>query len=120
MSGTHTVIYHVTDDDGVRVSEVLSIEVLNIPPIVRTNEISCRALERCVLDASATIDSLVDLDQITVIWDLDTSIDMNGDGIKDNDADEIGKKIEHVFKREGSYTIRIMAWDENPERLEPE
>ena len=41
---------------------------------------------------------------------------MNGDGIKDNDADEIGKKIEHVFKREGSYTIRIMAWDENPER----
>ena len=32
-SGTHTVIYHVTDDDGVRVSEILSIEVLNIPPI---------------------------------------------------------------------------------------
>ena len=32
-SGTHTVIYHVTDDDGVRVSEVLAIEVLNIPPI---------------------------------------------------------------------------------------
>ena len=51
-----------------------------------------------------------------MVWDLDTSYDSNGDGIKDNDANEVGKKIEHIFKREGSYTIRIMAWDENPER----
>ena len=115
-SGTHTVIYHVTDDDGVRVSEVLSIEVLNIPPIVRTKSVVCNALETCVLDATDTIDSLNDLDQITVVWDLDTSVDSNGDGIKNNDADEVGKQIEHVFKKRGSYSIRVMAWDENPER----
>ena len=116
MSGTHTVVYHVTDDDGVRVSEVLSIEVLNIPPIVRTKEIVCNALDACVLDATGTIDSMNDLDQITVVWDLDTSVDSNGDGVKDNDADKIGKQIEHVFTRQGSYTIRVIAWDENPER----
>jgi hypothetical protein len=115
-SGTHTVIYHVTDDDGVRVSEILSIEVLNIPPIVRTKDIVCNALEACLLDATGTIDSINDLDQITVVWDLDTSVDSNGDGVKDNDADKIGKQIEHVFTREGSYTIRVIAWDENPER----
>jgi len=115
-SGSHTVIYHVTDDDGVRVSEILTIEVLNIPPIVRTKDILCNALETCVLDATGTIDSLNDLDQITVVWDLDTSVDSNGDGIKDNDADKIGKQIEHVFTKQGSYTIRVMAWDENPER----
>ena len=115
-SGTHTVIYHVTDDDGVRVSEVLSVEVLNIPPIVRTKEIACIALETCILDATSTIDSLNDLDQITVVWDLDTSVDSNGDGIKDNDADKIGKQIEHVFRKQGSYTLRVIAWDENPER----
>ena len=57
-----------------------------------------------------------DLDQITVVWDLDTSVDSNGDGVKDNDADKIGKQIEHVFTRQGSYTIRVIAWDENPER----
>ena len=57
-----------------------------------------------------------DLDQITVVWDLDTSTDSNGDGVKDNDADKIGKQIEHVFTRQGSYTIRVIAWDENPER----
>ena len=62
------------------------------------------------------IDSINDLDQITVVWDLDTSVDSNGDGVKDNDADKIGKQIEHVFTREGSYTIRVIAWDENPER----
>ena len=115
-SGTHTVIYHVTDDDGVRVSQILSIDVLNIPPIVRTKEISCLALETCILDATGTIDSLNDLDQITVVWDLDTSVDSNGDGIKDNDADKVGKRIEHTFTKQGSYTIRVMAWDENPER----
>jgi hypothetical protein len=115
-SGIHTVIYHVTDDDGVRVSQILSIDVLNIPPIVRTREISCLALDTCVLDATGTIDSLNDLDQITVVWDLDTSVDSNGDGIKDNDADEVGKRIEHTFTKQGSYTLRVMAWDENPER----
>ncbi|MEC8106787.1 MAG: hypothetical protein VX115_03495, partial [Candidatus Thermoplasmatota archaeon] len=83
-SGTHTVIYHVTDDDGVRVSEILTIEVLNIPPIVRTKDIVCNALEACILDATVTIDSINDLDQITIVWDLDTSVDSNGDGVKDN------------------------------------
>ena len=115
-SGEHTVIYHVTDDDGVRVSEVLTVEVLNIPPIVRTKDVACNALETCVLDATSTIDSINDLDLITIIWDLDTSVDSNGDGIKDNDADKIGKRIDHVFTKQGSYTIQVIAWDENPER----
>ena len=115
-SGSHTVIYHVTDDDGVRVSQILTVEVLNIPPIVRTKDIVCNALETCVLDATGTIDSLNDLDLITVVWDLDTMTDSNGDGIKDNDADKVGKQIEHVFKKQGTYSIRVMAWDENPER----
>ena len=43
-------------------------------------------------------------------------MDSNGDDIKDNDADEVGKRIEHTFTKQGSYTIRVMAWDENPER----
>ena len=115
-SGTHTVIYHVTDDDGVRVSEVLAVDVLNIPPIVRTKDIACNALETCILDATGTIDSLNDLDQITIVWDLDASVDSNGDGIKDNDADKVGKQIKHEFATKGPYTIRVMAWDENPER----
>ena len=58
---------------------------------------ACNALETCVLDATSTIDSINDLDLITIIWDLDISVDSNGDGIKDNDVDKIGKRIDHVF-----------------------
>ena len=115
-SGMHTVVYHVTDDDGVRVSEIITVEVLNIPPIVRYKPIDCLAYENCILDATGTIDSENDLDQLTIIWDLDTSFDSNGDGVKNNDADAVGKRIEHMFKQTGSTTIRVMAWDENPER----
>lgn len=36
--------------------------------------------------------------------------------MKNNDADKVGKQIEHVFKKQGTYEVRVMAWDENPER----
>jgi hypothetical protein len=115
-SGFHTIVYHVTDDDGATSSEVLTIEVINIPPIVRLQKSNCVAYEKCVLDARATIDSLNDIEDLTISWDLDISKDSNGDGIKDNDADLIGNRVEHIFKQEGQITIKAMAWDEDPER----
>ena len=115
-SGSHTIVYHVTDDDGATSSEVLTIEVINIPPIVRLQKSDCIAYEKCVLDARATIDSLNDVEDLTIAWDLDISEDSNGDGIKDNDADLIGKRVEHIFKQEGKITVKAMAWDEDPER----
>ena len=91
-SGSHTIVYHVTDDDGATTSEVLTIEVINIPPIVRLKQTSCLAYEVCILDARGTIDSLNDIDTLTIAWDLDVTEDSNGDGIKDNDADLIGSQ----------------------------
>ena len=51
-SGTHKLVYHVTDNDGAVVSEVLEVMVLNTPPIVRTTAFSCTAYQACILDAS--------------------------------------------------------------------
>ena len=115
-SGSHTVVYHVTDDDGATTSEVTIVEVVNIPPIVRIKSVECRAYDSCVLDARSTIDSLNDLDGLTIAWDIDTSDDSNGDGIKDNDADLIGPRVEYIFKKEGKVVVKAMAWDENPEK----
>ena len=115
-SGSHTIIYHVTDDDGAHSSEVIVIEVLNMPPMVRITDVNCVAYSECILDASATIDSLNDINDITIVWDLDITTDSNGDGIKDNDADLIGKTVSHIFRVSGVTKVKAIAWDEDPER----
>ena len=115
-SGDHTVVYHVTDDDGATSSEVAVVKVVNIPPIVRLRGVECQAFEPCILDARSTIDSLNDLEDLRFSWDLDVSFDSNGDGIKDNDADLIGARVEHEFSRAGKITVKAMVVDEDPEK----
>lgn len=115
-SGSHTIIYHVTDDDGAQTSEVLVIEVLNMPPIVRLQNTECVAYRECYLSAEQTIDSLNDLEGLTIVWDLDITVDSNGDGVKDNDADLVGSSVTHIFRDSGTVRVKAMAWDENPER----
>ena len=115
-SGTHKLVYHVTDNDGAVASEVLEVMVLNTPPIVRTTAFTCTAYQKCTLDASLTLDALNDVDDLTVVWDLDIYDDSNEDGILDNDADLIGKTVEHVFRKDGLQSVKVIAWDEDPER----
>jgi hypothetical protein len=87
-----------------------------MPPKVRITDVSCIAYSECVLDASATIDSLNDINDITIVWDIDITSDSNGDGIKDNDADLIGTTVSHVFRISGVTKVKAIAWDEDPER----
>ena len=115
-SGIHKLVYHVTDDDGAHSSEVLEVLVLNTPPIVRTAPFSCMAYQPCLLDASSTLDALNDLNDLTVAWDIDVNDDSNEDGIPDNDADLIGKSVTYIFKQDGLQSVKVMAWDEDPER----
>ena len=106
-SGTHKLVYHVTDNDGAHASEVLEVLVLNTPPIVRTAPFSCVAYKACLLDASATLDALNDVDDLTVAWDIDVSVDSNEDGVPDNDADLIGKSVTYTFRNDGLSLIHI-------------
>ena len=68
--------------------------------------------EIITLDASMTRDSLIDREYLTVVWDIDCSVDSDGDGIKDNDADLVGSKVEYKFPRAGKFKIKAIAWDE--------
>ena len=115
-SGTHKLVYHVTDNDGAHASEVLEVLVLNTPPIVQTAPFACVAYEACIMDASSTSDALNDIQDLTVAWDIDVTVDSNEDGIPDNDADLIGKTVTWTFKRDGLQSVKVMAWDEDPER----
>jgi hypothetical protein len=115
-SGTHKLVYHVTDNDGAHTSEVLTVEVLNTPPLIRTANVACVAYEPCTLDAQSTIDALNDLEGLTIVWDVDIEFDSNEDGILDNDADIIGKTVTYTFRKAGIQSIKVMAWDEDPQR----
>ena len=113
-AGEYNVVFHATDDDGARNSSTVSVTVLNLPPIVRI-DVPANAIagETIILDATLTIDSVIDREYLTVVWDVDCSVDSDGDGIKDNDADLVGSSVTYEFPRAGKFTIKAIAWDED-------
>ena len=112
-SGVYNVVFHATDDNGARNSSSAAVTVLNLPPLVMVNTPNkAIAGEIVKLDASATRDSPIDKEYLTVVWDVDCSVDSDGDGIKDNDADLVGSIVEYKFPRAGKFEIKAIAWDE--------
>ncbi len=112
-SGVYNVVFHATDDNGARNSSSAAVTVLNLPPLVMVNTpTKAIAGETVKLDASATRDSPIDKEYLTVVWDVDCSVDSDGDGIKDNDADLVGSIVEYEFPRAGKFEIKAIAWDE--------
>ncbi|MDG6224651.1 MAG: PKD domain-containing protein [Candidatus Thermoplasmatota archaeon] len=62
--------------------------------------------ETVVLDGSLSNDP--DGDSLSYSWDVDDSVDSNGDGIYDNDADHIGVVVEHTYPlTEMTMTYRV-------------
>ena len=112
-AGVYNVVFHATDDDGARNSSSASVTVLNLPPLVMVN-VPSKAIagETVKLDATPTRDSPIDKEYLTVVWDIDCSVDSDGDGIKDNDADLVGSIVEYEFPRAGKFEIKAIAWDE--------
>jgi hypothetical protein len=116
VAGNHTVVFHVSDDDGARNSTSTAIRVLNIPPTIRITSLeNVIAGNPIWLSANGTTDSTTDIEGLMVIWDLDSTTDSNGDGIANNDPDLIGKAVEYTFPIAGIYTITVIAWDEDAE-----
>ena len=112
-AGVHNIVFHATDDDGARNSSTAAVTVLNLPPMIRmVVPNSAIAGETVQFDASPTLDSEIDREYLTVVWDVDCSIDSDGDGIKDNDADLVGSIVKYSFPRAGKFTIKAIAWDE--------
>ena len=112
-SGVYNVVFHATDDNGARNSSTATVTVLNLPPLIVVNTPNKAVVGETVkLDASATRDSPIDKEYLTVVWDVDCSVDSDGDGVKDNDADLVGSIVDYEFPRAGKFEIKAIAWDE--------
>ncbi|MGI6391040.1 MAG: PKD domain-containing protein [Kiritimatiellia bacterium] len=65
-------------------------------------------------DGSASSD---DLDPAVVqgvakyVWDIDTTVDSDGDGIPDNDVDLIGRRAFHTYADPGTYLCKLTVTD---------
>ncbi len=114
QSGTRQVVFHVVDNDGARTSRTTNITVVNQPPrpTVTTCE-STSAGKTCELTVSRILDSTDDLPYLSYTWDIDASIDSNGDGDPTNDPDLVGRTVNQTWDRTGSYKVTVRVLDED-------
>tara|TARA_B100001175_G_scaffold315605_1_gene327521 strand:+ start:1782 stop:5318 length:3537 start_codon:yes stop_codon:yes gene_type:complete len=108
------IVFHVTDDDGSMVMLEIPLDIRNVNPVPRASVSSFSTVEGDVVffSANGTTDSLHDIENMLYNWDMDTSVDSDGDGNAANDIDIQGKWVEWSFTGSGSRTISMTAVDE--------
>ena len=114
QAGVYSVIFHVTDDDGERTSQMVNFTVRNAPPEADLwiSNPTPKAGEMFGLSGNLSDDDETDKETLQYRWDLDTSFDSDGDSDPANDIDETGMEIWIEFDKTGERTIRLMVFDE--------
>ena len=110
------IVFHVTDDDGSMAIVEIPIDIRNVNPEPRASVSTFSPTEGDVVffSANGTTDSSHDMEILLYNWDMDTSVDSDGDGNAANDIDIQGKWIEWTFTGSGSRTVSMTAVDEGP------
>ena len=110
------IVFHVTDDDGSTAMIEIPIDIRNVNPDPRASPSTFSPMEGDVVffSANGTTDSSFDMENLLYNWDMDTSVDSDGDGNAANDIDIQGKWIEWTFTGSGSRTVSMTAVDEGP------
>ena len=110
------IVFHVTDDDGSMAIVEIPIDIRNVNPEPRASPSTFSPTEGDVVffSANGTTDSSHDMEILLYNWDMDTSVDSDGDGNAANDIDIQGKWIEWTFTGSGSRTVSMTAVDEGP------
>ena len=113
-SGTYPAIFHVTDDDGERTSTTVNFTVRNKPPVAEIWYSNPTPTEGEMFGLSGNLSTDTPSDQSNLVyrWDLDTSVDSDGDTDPANDIDEIGMEIWIKFDKPGERGVRLMVSDE--------
>ncbi|MEC7703753.1 MAG: PKD domain-containing protein, partial [Candidatus Thermoplasmatota archaeon] len=114
-AGNYQTIFHVTDDDGERASQVVEFTVRNQAPNAEiwVSKVGPSAGENVGLSGNLSTDDATDKPNLVYRWDLDTSVDSDGDTDPMNDIDEVGMEIWVVFDEPGERGIRLMVSDES-------
>ncbi len=122
-AGDHEIRLKVSDGYSTSVA-VLYITV-GTPPTAKT--VSSKTAEfkdgkaKVRLDASESTPSNESIPIVRYIWDMDASVDSDGDGTPDNDADyeETGPNVEMVYTKKGTYTAILVVEDQAGLRSQP-
>ncbi|MDP6906158.1 MAG: CARDB domain-containing protein [Candidatus Thalassarchaeaceae archaeon] len=114
-AGSYQVIFHVTDDDGDRTSEMVNFTVRNRKPVaaIVASNLLPETGEKFSLSGNLSTDTASDMDDLIYRWDLDTTEDADDDGFADNDFDREGMEIWIDISSSGTHTIRLMVFDES-------
>ncbi len=108
------VVFHVTDDDGERVFEMVNITVRNVKPRAMGNVTTLGPYavgDPIEFSAEGTTDSSLDLFRLKYRWDFNTAVDFDDDGYPANDIQDEGFNVTHVFDEPGTYIVRLTAFD---------
>jgi len=113
-AGIYPAIFHVTDDDGSRTSQTVNFTVRNRAPTadIWVSKVGPKTGEMFGLSGNLSTDTPTDQPNLVYRWDLDTSVDSDGDTDPTNDIDEIGMEIWVKFDKPGERGIRLMVSDE--------
>ena len=110
-----SLIFHVTDDDGESASIEFSFSVVNAPPTAFASASVSNPTEgdSIVLSANGTVDSQADMDTLEFHWDIDITLDSDGDGDPANDVDYTGRWIEFSYDSGGSKKAKLTVLDDS-------
>ena len=111
----NSIVFHVTDDDGASESLEFNFVVINSPPeaFASASVIDPTAGESVVLSANGTIDSMADMDSLLFHWDIDVTVDADGDGNPANDVDYTGRWIEFSYDSGGPKKAQLTVLDDS-------
>jgi len=114
-SAPGSVIFHVTDDDGATKSMEFSFVVINSPPEAFASASVSNPTEgdSVILSANGTVDSQADMDSLVFHWDIDITVDSDGDGNPANDVDYTGRWIEFSYDSGGPKKAQLTVLDDS-------
>lgn len=109
-----SLVFHTMDDDGERASVEIPISVNNVKPSAHLSVSNQKPTEGdvVILSANMTTDSAFDLENMIYNWDLDTSVDSDGDGNPSNDIDHVGIWLEWKTDSHGTRSVKLTVSDE--------
>ena len=115
LSAPESVLFHVTDDDGETASMEFSFVVINTPPEAFASASVSNPTEgdSVILSANGTVDSQADMDSLVFHWDIDITVDSNGDGNPANDVDYTGRWIEFSYDSGGTKKAQLTVLDDS-------
>tara|TARA_B100001113_G_scaffold194653_1_gene159667 strand:- start:350 stop:1066 length:717 start_codon:yes stop_codon:yes gene_type:complete len=89
--------------------------VVNSPPeaFASASVTNPTAGDSVILSANGTVDSQVDMDSLVFQWDIDVTVDSDGDGNPANDVDYTGRWIEFSYDSGGPKKAQLTVLDDS-------